>query len=216
MTLRDGHRVGFVAVTGQILMAVHTPPVSVRLHIITIMAAPRLHSRRLGWLPISAHDQPAQARPAKARRAQAPRLAQRTQTGPAGCPRRGGSRGRKTWAHDMTTGLGGGWVSRAMSAADFLIMTAVICVSLGVMLALVFLAGRQSDRDRPPSGQSRGGSVRGGIDIGHARGAVPEDDARAIPGSRQPPDRDREPESGESGGHPRKRREMPAQRRHDH
>jgi hypothetical protein len=54
------------------------------------------------------------------------------------------------------------------------------------------------------------------LSTGHARGAVPEDDARAIPGSRQPPDRDREPESGESGGHPRKRREMPAQRRHDH
>ena len=60
--------------------------------------------------PASAPGQPAQARPAKAQRAQVPRLAQRTQTEPTGYLRRSGSRGQKTWAHYMTTGLGGGLV----------------------------------------------------------------------------------------------------------
>jgi hypothetical protein len=113
----------------------------VRLHIITTLAAPGLHSRRLGWLPISAHD------------------------------------------HRSGEVV---WVSRALSAAELLIMVAVICVSLGVMLAVVFLADRQPDRGRPPSGKSGGGSVRG------------------------------EAEPFESGGYPRKRRKMSAQRRHDH
>jgi hypothetical protein len=116
----------------------------------------------------------------------------------------------------MTTGLGGGWVSRDMSAAKLLIMTAVICVSLGVMLALPFLAERQPDRGRPLSGKQRRGSVHGGTHIGHARGSGPEDDARASQ-ARQPPGRDRGPEPAfESGGHTGKRRKMPAQRRDDH
>lgn len=106
-------------------------------------------------------------------------------------------------------------MSRAMSAAELVIMTAVISVSLAVMLALVFFAARQSDRGRPLSGRQRGGSVSGGIHIGHARSAAPEDVARATQ-AYQPPDRDCEPQPAcESGGHTRRRRKMPAQRRDD-
>jgi hypothetical protein len=84
-------------------------------------------------------------------------------------------------------------VSRAMSAAELVIMTAVICVSLAVMLALVFFAARQPDRGRPLSGRRRGGAVSGGIHTGHARSAAPRDDARATR-ARRPPDRDGEPQ----------------------
>jgi hypothetical protein len=130
--------------------------------------------------------------------------------------RRNGSRGHKTWAHCMTTGLGGGWVSRDMSAAELVVMTAVICVSLGVMLALPFLADRQPDRRRPLSGKQRRSSGHGGTHIGHARSSGPEDDARATQ-ARQPPDRDCGPGPAcESGSHTGKRRKMPAQRRDDH
>jgi hypothetical protein len=107
-------------------------------------------------------------------------------------------------------------VSRAMSAAELVVMAAVICVSLAVMVALPFLAERQPDRGRPLSGKQRRGSVHGRIHIGHARDARPEDDTRGTQ-ARQPPDRDRGPEPAfESGGHAGKRRKMPAQRRDDH
>jgi hypothetical protein len=130
--------------------------------------------------------------------------------------RRSGSRGHRTWAHYMTTGLGGGWVSSAMSAAEHVVMAAVICVSLAVMVALPFLADRQPDRGRPLSGKQRRGSVHGGIHSGHARDAGSEDDTHPSQ-ARQPPDRDREPGPAfESSGHTGKRRKMPAQRRDDH
>ena len=66
-----------------------------------------------------------------------------------------------------------------MSAAELVVMAAVICVSLAVMVALPFLAEHQPDRGRSLSGKQRRGSVHGGIHIGHARDAGPEDDTRA-------------------------------------
>jgi hypothetical protein len=95
-------------------------------------------------------------------------------------------------------------------------MAAVICVSLGVMVALPFRAERQPDRGRSLSGKQRRGFVHSRIHFGHARGSGPEDGARATQ-ARQPPDRDRRPGSAyESGGHTGKRRKMPPQRRDDH
>ena len=95
-------------------------------------------------------------------------------------------------------------------------MASVICVSLGVMLALPFLAERQPDRGRSLSGRQGRGFVHSMIHIGHARGSGPEDDARATQ-ARQPPDRGRGPEPAfESGGHTGKRWKTPAQRRDDH
>ena len=105
-------------------------------------------------------------------------------------------------------------MSRAMSAVELVIMTAVICVSLGVMLALVFVAARQSDGGRSLSGQSRGGSVHGGIHIGHARSAGPEYDARATrPASRPIAIADPSPPSSPVATE--ETPEMPAQRRDD-
>ena len=60
-------------------------------------------------------------------------------------------------------------MSRAMSAAELVVMAAVICVSLGVMLALPFRAEHQPDRGRSLSGKQRRGSVRGRLHIAHAQ-----------------------------------------------
>jgi hypothetical protein len=45
-------------------------------------------------------------------------------------------------------------VPEAMSAAEHFIMVAVICVSLAVMVFLLFLAAHQSDRPRLPTDHS--------------------------------------------------------------
>ena len=79
----------------------------------------------------------------------------------------------------MTSGLRGGWVSHAMSAAELVIMAAVICVSLGVMVALPFRAEHQPDRGHSLSGKQRRGFVHNRIHIGHARGSGPEHNGRA-------------------------------------
>jgi hypothetical protein len=54
----------------------------------------------------------------------------------------------------VTTSVGGGLVPEAMSAAEHFIMVAVICVSLAVMVFLLFLAAHQSDRPRLPTDHS--------------------------------------------------------------
>ena len=91
-------------------------------------------------------------------------------------------------------------MSSAMSAAEHVVMAAVICVSLGVMVAVPFrpTANRIA---AARSGKQRRGSGHGGTHIGHARGAAPEDDTRATQ-ARQPPDRDCGPGPAfGSGGH---------------
>jgi hypothetical protein len=44
-------------------------------------------------------------------------------------------------------------MSRAMSVAEIVIMAAVICVSLAVMILLVFYAEHRSNKKRPHSGE---------------------------------------------------------------
>ena len=52
-------------------------------------------------------------------------------------------------------------MSPAMSWVEHLVMVAAISVSLAVMIALVFLADRQSDDRRSRTGERPGGKRRG-------------------------------------------------------
>jgi len=100
-------------------------------------------------------------------------------------------------------------VPPAMSAADHLIMAAVICISVAVMIALVFRADHQAGSGRPRSGRQRHDHRHRALQEGREPGANPDGagGARATPASHQPLDRDSE---SASGGHPGQRRETPA------
>jgi len=76
-------------------------------------------------------------------------------------------------------------VSSAMSAAELVVMAAVICVSLGVMVALPFLAERQPDRRRPLSGKQRRRSHRPDVDQASDRAGIR---AAKRAGDRPPPE----------------------------
>ncbi len=97
----------------------------------------------------------------------------------------------------------------AMSAAEHLIMAAVICISVAVMIALVFRADHQSGSGRPRSGRQRHDHRHRALQDGREPGAIPDGagGARATPASHQPLDRDSESTSGD---HPAQGRETPA------